>query len=95
MQRLRANGKRIANLRDDLDLTQEELSVKVGYSVKTIWKAESGGVLRRRTLEHFAIALNSTLEEIAYFSDRGRGAIGDGHRSGMASEVSHQDLAGH
>jgi len=64
MQRVRANGKKIVNLRDALDLTQEELSARVGYSVKTIWKAESSGVLRRRTLEHFAIALNASLDDI-------------------------------
>ncbi len=64
MQRLRANGQKIVTLRDELDLTQEELSVRVGYSVKTIWKAESSRVLRRRTLEHIAIALNCSLTDI-------------------------------
>lgn len=69
MQRLRANGQRIVSLRDALDLTQEELSVRVGYSVKTIWKAESGGVLRRRTLEHLAIALNCSLVDVIDAAD--------------------------
>jgi transcriptional regulator with XRE-family HTH domain len=65
MQRMRANGKKIVDLRDKLDMTQEELSARVGYSVKTIWKAESGGVLRRRTLEHIAIALNTSLDDVS------------------------------
>ena len=65
MQRMRANGKKIVDLRDALDMTQEELSARVGYSVKTIWKAESGGVLRRRTLEHIAIALNTSLNDVS------------------------------
>lgn len=65
MRSIRANGERITTLREALDITQEQLSAKVGYSVKTLWKAESGGRLRRRTLADIATALGVTYSEIS------------------------------
>ena len=62
-----ANGVRIRELRVARGLTQLELARRAGYSVKTIWKAEFGGNVRRQTLEHLAEALDVSWDELAFF----------------------------
>lgn len=57
MSRFRTNGQRVRELRAEKGLTQSELADRVGYSVKTIWKVEAGGKLKRQTLGHLAEAL--------------------------------------
>lgn len=64
MLRYRCDGKRVQLFRDVNGLTQEALAVAAGYSVKTIWKAEAGGMLRRQTLVDIAGALRVTFEDI-------------------------------
>jgi transcriptional regulator with XRE-family HTH domain len=66
MRTIRAKGQRIAMLREAQDITQEELSARAGYSVKTLWKAEAGRRLRRRTLEDIATALGVSIADVAW-----------------------------
>jgi ketosteroid isomerase-like protein/DNA-binding XRE family transcriptional regulator len=62
--RHRADGKKIQILRDARDWTQEQLAYIAGYSIKTIWKAEASGELKRQTLNDIAIALGVELSDI-------------------------------
>jgi transcriptional regulator with XRE-family HTH domain len=59
-----SHGKRIQLLRDARGWTQQELAQAAGYSIKTIWKAESGRRLKRQTLADIAEALGVGLEDV-------------------------------
>ncbi len=65
MLRHKSNGNRIRLLRDMRCWTQQQLASVAGYSIKTIWKAESGGALKRQTLADIARALDVPIQEIA------------------------------
>ena len=65
MLRHKAYGNRIKLLRDARCWTQDELALAAGYSIKTIWKAETGRPLKRRTLADIAQALGVPIEDIA------------------------------
>lgn len=61
----KAYGKRIRLLRDARCWTQKQLAIAAGYSVKTIWKAETSHALKRQTLSDIAQALGVKTEDIA------------------------------
>jgi len=65
MLRHKAYGTRIRLLRESLCWTQQQLARAAGYSIKTIWKAESGRALKRQTLTDIASALEVQTEDIA------------------------------
>ena len=65
MLRHKAYGRRIRLLREARCWTQQQLSRAAGYSIKTIWKAESGRALKRQTLADIAVALGVQTEDIA------------------------------
>jgi ketosteroid isomerase-like protein len=64
MLRHRAHGQRIQVIRDARELTQEQLAYLAGYSIKTIYKAEASGDLKRQTLADIATALGVELADI-------------------------------
>ena len=65
MLRHKSYGKRIRLLRESRCWTQQHLARTAGYSVKTIWKAESGRALKRQTLTDIAHALGVQTSDIA------------------------------
>ena len=56
---LRVNGKRIAELRNQLGYTQLYLATLAGYSERVIRKAESGGPLRFDTIRDLSECLST------------------------------------
>ena len=65
MLRHKAYGNRIRLLRESRCWTQQQLARTAGYSVKTVWKAESGRALKRQTLTDIAHALGVQTADIA------------------------------
>ncbi len=63
-------GYRIKEVRESLDMTQEELASKSGVSRGTIWALESGRqkTTSTKTLAKIASALETTIGEI-FFDD--------------------------
>ncbi len=57
MLRHQSAGKKIKLFRDARGWTQEQLAYLAGYSIKTVWKAEASGELKRQTLVDIAAAL--------------------------------------
>lgn len=54
----------IQHLRESHGWSQAELARRSGYSIKTIWKAETGRRLKRQTLADIAAALGTQIEAI-------------------------------
>lgn len=57
---LRVNGKRFADLRKQIGLTQIDLANRAGYSERVIRKAESGGPLRFDTIRDLSECLSTS-----------------------------------
>lgn len=55
----RVNGKRFAELRKQIGLTQMDLANRAGYSERVIRKAESGGALRLETIRDLSQSLST------------------------------------
>lgn len=64
MRTIATNGDRVRHLRGARGLSQEQLAAIVGYSIKTIYKAENGRKLRRQTIQDLADALRVRAIEI-------------------------------
>lgn len=64
-------GKRIKNIRKEMNITQQELADKIGKSKSTIEKYEAGKVenIPYSTIKDIAIALNISTDEICTPAD--------------------------
>ncbi len=58
------NAEKFRQIRKKLGISQVELGRRSGYSERVIRKAESGGVLRLRTLAELASAMSTSCEVI-------------------------------
>lgn len=64
MKSLNTNGKRMRELREGKQLTQEELATKSGVSLRTIQRAERGEPLASQMLSYVAGALDVAIDEL-------------------------------
>ena len=63
---MRVNGRRIRQLRQNLDWTQKELGRRAGYTERMIRRMESCGPASRTTLEHVWEALMLAGQRVKY-----------------------------
>jgi diguanylate cyclase (GGDEF)-like protein len=63
-EKVRANGRRVAQLRTQREWSREELGEKAGYSKRTIDTIETGGDVKRSTLVSVAKALDVAVEKL-------------------------------
>lgn len=80
------DGHRIAALRGEADLTQEELARAAGYGLRTISKIEAGQPTSAGTLSAAAVVLGRRLQRAVSLADLMRAGNGEGGSSRERAE---------